>query len=401
MPKAGKNQGDLQELNRALVMRLIHRLRVCSRAELARQTGLTKASITGITQQLIDAGAVREVGLIDGGNGRRSIGLSLCQEKYLCIGIRMTRRHIRGGLYDLGGELYDAQECRLPPDSQAKMALQMMKEMIAGLLEAAGGRKVMGIGIAAPGPILHREGKIAYMSAFPGWSHLSIPEEIEQQFHLPVILEHDGVCCALAEWWNRPPQEEYRLMVCVLAGQGVGAGILVDGMPIRGALGCAGELGHMSIDPQGPPCVCGNRGCLEGHVSALVLEKEMEEALKNHPDHPLHGQKPVARQIYALVQEGDPIATALYERQAEYLGIGLVNLVNLLNPDRIVITDELAQCSQLMEKTVNRVLKEKLSPRIYQDTHVIVRPGNSFQIMQAATALILDRFLREPDFAET
>lgn len=396
MQKPGKNQEDIQGLNRALVLQLIHRLRVCSRAELARRTGLTRAAITGITQQLLDCGMVRETGLLPGGGGRRSIGLTLCQEKYLCIGLRLTRRHIRGGLFDAGGELYEAQECRLSPVPQAQDALARMREIISALLEAAAGRRVLGVGLAAPGPVLHAEGRIAYMSAFPGWEGVSIPAELEKYFHLPVLLEHDGACCALAEWWNRPPQEECRMMVCVLAGQGVGAGILSEGRPVRGALGCAGELGHMSLNPLGPRCDCGNRGCLEGYVSSLALEREMAQALQKRREHPLFGAS--ARQILAAVEQGDPLAREIFEKQAEYLGFGLVNLVNLLNPDCLILSDELAQCAGPLEETVRRVLKARLSPRIYEGLRLSVRPGSPYQIMQAASALVLDRFLREPEF---
>lgn len=397
MTKAGKNQGDLQGLNRALILRLIHRLRVCSRAELARQSGLTKAAITGITQQLIDAGAVREVGLMENQSGRRSIGLSICQEKYRSIGLRLTRRHIRAGLFDLGGEIYDTAECRLPPEVDARAALGQMKEMIRRLLQTAEGQAVLGVGIASPGPILYREGKIAYMSAFPGWEQISIPEEMEKEFHLPVVLEHDGVCCALSEWWNRPPGEEARMMICVLAGQGLGAGILMDGQPVRGALGCAGELGHMSMDPKGPLCDCGNRGCLEKYVSVLALEREMERELAQQRGHPLAGQAPDGRAILSLVHRGDPLAVSVYERQARMLGQGIVNLCNVLNPDLIVITDELAACEERLRVCVDQVMRERLSPRIYRDTRLVVRPGSRFQAMQAASFLILDRFLSEPE----
>ena len=397
MSKPGKNQGDLQSLNQALVLRLIHRLRVCSRAELARRTGLTKASITGITQRLLNAGLVREVGLIGGAGGRRSIGLSLCQENYLCVGLRLTRRHIRGGLFDVGGEVYACEERAISPETTAEEALEQMRRIAARLLEEAQGRKVLGVGIAAPGPIITREGKNAYMSAFPGWESLSIPRALEKALGLPVLLEHDGVCCALAEWWSRPPGMESRLMLCVLAGQGIGAGILMDGVPIRGALGCAGEIGHMSLEPQGPRCDCGNFGCLEGYVSTLALERETALELARQPGHPLHGQPVDAREILSRVQAGDALCAGVFRRQARRLGEGLVSLINILNPDWIVITDELAACDRELRECVDQVLRERLSPRIYQEIQLVVRPGSRFQVVQAASALVLDRFLSDPE----
>ncbi len=397
MAKQGKNQDDLQQLNRSLVVRLIHRMRVCSRAELAKQSGLTKASITGITQHLIDRGIVKEVGLISGANGRRSIGLTLRTEHYLCIGLRLTRQHIRGGLFDVGGELYASQNCRIEPNNNPQDAMRLMKEMIAQLLKQADGRQVLGIGIALPGPVIYKEGKIAFMSAFKGWENVFISSELSEAFHLPVLLEHDGVCYALSEWWNRSPKDEYRLMLCVLAGQGIGAGVIEEGRPIRGALGCAGEIGHMSLDPFGPQCDCGNRGCLEKYSSTLALEREMAEQLMVRKDHPLHGQRPDIKRILSMVNENDGLAVEIFEKQVEYLGYGLVNLVNFLNPDVIVVTDDMAECAGLMEKVLTKVLSERLSPRILEETRLIVRPNSPIMAMQAATSLIVDRFLSHPE----
>ena len=157
--KQGKNQDDLQKLNRSLVMRLIHKLGVCSRAEVAKLSGLTKASITGITQQLIDAGVVKEVGLIEGAKGRRSIGISLCMDHYLCIGIRLTRKDVHGGLFDVGGELYADERRLIPENSTPQDAMALMKDIIEKLLKKGDGRKVLGIGLAVPGPLIYEIGR--------------------------------------------------------------------------------------------------------------------------------------------------------------------------------------------------------------------------------------------------
>ena len=393
--KQGKNQDDLQMLNRSLVMRLIHKLGVCSRAELAKRSGLTKASITGIIQLLIDAGVVKEVGLINGAKGRRSIGLSLCLDHSLCIGIRLTRKDVRSGLFDVAGEIYADEQRLIPENSTPQDAMAMMKDIIAKLLQKGDGRKVLGIGLAVPGPVIYDEDKIAYMSAFPGWENISIKKELFEAFGIPVLLEHDGVCFAMAEWWERD-SEDYRLMVCVLAGQGVGAGIVDGGRPIRGALGCAGEMGHMSLNVHGPRCDCGNFGCLEKYCSTLALEKRMAEALINHPEHPLYGRAPGYREILKAVREGDELSVQLFTEAATYLGYGIVNMINLLNPDIVVVTDSLAECDELMQSVLERTVKSRLSEKILSRTKLVVKPSSEFLAMQAATSLIMDLFLSSP-----
>ena len=399
MDKQGKNQDDLQKLNRALVMRLIHKLGICSRAEVAKRSGLTKASITGITQQLIDAGVVKEVGLIDGIKGRRSIGLTLCLEHYLCIGIRLTRKDVRGGLFDVAGEIYADEQRLIPLNSTPEDAMALMKDIIEKLLQKGDGRKVLGIGLAVPGPVIYDEDKIAYMSAFPGWENISIKKELYEAFGIPVLLEHDAVCFALSEWWDRDSQN-YRLMVCVLVGQGVGAGIVDGGRPVRGALGCAGEIGHMTLDIRGPRCDCGNYGCMEKYASTLALEKRMAEALKTRPEHPLYGRAPGYREILKAVREGDELATELFTEAVTYLGYGIVNLINLLNPDIVVVTDSMAECDELMQKVLERTVESRVSGKILSRTKLVVKPSSEYLAMQAATSLIVDLFLSSPIASE-
>lgn len=393
--KQGKNQGDLQKLNRSLVMRLIHKQNVCSRTTLARETGLTKASITGITQQLINAGVVKEVGLIDGSMGRRSIGLTLEKEKYLCIGVRLTRRSTQCGLFNLAGELHAVSEEKLFPHATPQDAIQTLKTQIDALLHRSNGRQVLGIGIALPGPIICDEDKVVYMSAFPGWEHVSLRQELSDTFHLPVLLEHDGVCYAMSEWWNLGPGDG-KLMLCVLVGQGVGAGIVQNGIPIRGAMGCAGEIGHMTLNPMGPRCDCGNRGCLEHYCSTLALERDMALALDADPSHPRHGSHPSHSEIFEMVRQGDVTATTLFVQAAQYLAYGLVNVINFLNPDVVVVTDEMAELEELLEKTLMEILQDRLAQEILKRTRLVIKPGGRYQAIQSATTLIIDQFLSQP-----
>lgn len=393
--KQGKNQDDLQLLNRALIMRLIHRMKMCSRSELARQSGLTKATISGITQLLIEADVVKEVGLIDGEKGRRSIGLTLNLEKYLCIGMRLTRLEIRGGLFDIAGGLYAEENRLIAPNASPADAMELMKDIIGCLLKKGDGRRILGVGLALPGPIIFNEEKIAYMSAFPGWESMPIRPELEAAFGIPVRIEHDGVCFAMSEWWERG-EEDYRLLLCVLVGQGVGAGVIAGGEPVRGALGCAGEIGHMSVNPDGARCDCGNYGCMEQYASTLALERSMAEAVRHYSGHPLHAKPFDYRDVLRLAREGDPIAREHFERAARYLGYALVNVVNLLNPDIVVVTDSMAEAGVMLLDVLERILRERLSEQIFLNTKLIVKPSNPNLAMQAATSLIVDRFLSSP-----
>ena len=152
----------------------------------------------------------------------------------------------------------------------------------------------------------------------------------------------------------------------------------------------------MSLNPSGPRCDCGNYGCMENYASTLALERDMAQALNSRPDHPMHGTKPHFQDIVRAVKAGDELAVRLFTRAGEYLGYGLVNLINFLNPDIVIVTDSLAECTQLLQTVLQDTLAQRLSPKILARTKVVVKPSDQFQALKAATSLIVDLFLDQP-----
>ena len=313
----------------------------------------------------------------------------------MCIGIRLTRQNIHAGLFDIAGEIYAEEERAISEHATPEDAMNLVKELVRNLILRSDSRAILGIGLALPGPIIYEENSIAFMSAFPGWEDVNVKEILYEEFRMPILLEHDALCFAQSEW-RKCDQDDYRLLLCVLAGQGVGAGIIDGGRPVRGALGCAGEIGHMSLNPSGPRCDCGNYGCMEKYASTLALEREMALALKSRPEHPLHGTKPHFQDIVRAVKAGDELAVRLFTRAGEYLGYGLVNLINLLNPDIVIVTDSLAECTELLQTVLQDTLAQRLSPKILARTKLVVKPSDQCQAIKAATSLIVDLFLEQP-----
>jgi predicted NBD/HSP70 family sugar kinase len=156
----------------------------------------------------------------------------------------------------------------------------------------------------------------------------------------------------------------------------------------------------MSLDVHGPRCDCGNFGCLEKYCSTLALEKRMAEALKTRPEHPLYGRAPGYREILKAAREGDELSAQLFTEAATYLGYGIVNVINLLNPDIVVVTDSLAECDELMQTVLERTIQSRLSEKILSRTKLVVKPSSEYLAMQAATSLIVDLFLSSPIGAE-
>lgn len=393
--KQGKNQNDLMLLNRSLILRLMHRMRVCSRSDLARASGLTKASVSDIVQHLIEMGVVWEVGVVSGQKNRRSIGVSIRQNSFYCIGVRLTRKSIQAGLFDIAGNPFTQTRRAIMTSAKPEDAMELIKDMIRELLGLTSGRAVLGIGLALPGPVIYDDGRIAYMSVFKGWENIGICDELSEAFQTPVMMEHDGVCFALSEWWGMDANQ-CKVMLCVLAGQGIGAGLIIDGQAMRGAFGASGELGHTSINPSGIRCDCGNYGCLEQYCSTLALERMAKERLLDMPGHPLYKSEPDAGLIMKLAREGDPVFVRLFKQCAKYLGYGIVNAINLINPDVVVVTDELAACETLLTEVLSETIAQRIPDRILRRIKLVVKQSGSVNAMRAASLLVVERFLSDP-----
>ncbi|MDX9915509.1 MAG: ROK family transcriptional regulator, partial [Sphaerochaeta sp.] len=240
---SGANQDDMQQMNRVLVLSLLRKSSITTRAELAKSTGLKRATITNIISDFIQSGIVKETGFIEGEKGRRSIGISLNGEQNKIIAIRLARIYFSIALFDITGEKYTRKQVPINFIEGADHALRLMKHEIKDLLDS--NDHIMAIGIALPGPYLKNENKIGQISDFPGWEGVDIIDELQNQFQIPTYAEHDGNAATLAHWWlGDYGATEHSVLMSVLAGQGPGIGLIENGRLFQGGHGCSGELGH-------------------------------------------------------------------------------------------------------------------------------------------------------------
>ena len=264
----GSNNSDLTEMNRSAIVRLLQK-GVYSRADIARITGLTQASITKITAALIEMGIVSEVGMIKGNGNRRSIGLRLNSEDKQIIGVKFARQTFSIGLFDLSGKLYTTRHTQFEREQDPRMVLSDIKCQIRDTLDQH--KNVVAIGMAVPGPYLRENGKIAIITALSGWRNVNFIEEFKNEFDKPLFIEQDANAGALAEWWFGNHSRSIGSLAYLLAGEGVGSGFVDNGNLLLGVRGIASEVGHMSIDVNGPRCECGNKGCLELYCCAAEM----------------------------------------------------------------------------------------------------------------------------------
>ncbi len=381
----GLNQESIQASNRALLLELIRKEGVCSRAHLAKKSRLQQSTVTFIVNSFIQWGLVRETGLISGSKGRRSIGLSINRESFAVLGVRLTRSGYSMGIFDLTGACVREKEYR---HEENKPASELMRNIVAqakALIAEASARQVLAVGIAVPGPFNIKDGIIVLMTEAEGWNALNLRETFRQELQLPTVLQHDASAGAWAQLWHNEQIVKAEALVYISVGQGVGSGIVINGETMEGSIGAAGEIGHMSIDYDGVSCECGNRGCLEKYTSSIALTKAINQKLST--DYSF-------AQIADLIRSGDEVCLRQYERCCDLLGVGIVNLINCLNPNEIVLGDDMVKVlpGLLLERVCSTV-RQRVLPDVYKNQRITVdEMGLNAELYGAAVVAIKDIF---------
>ena len=390
----GNNNSDLTEMNRSLIVKILQQREVCSRAEIAKITGLTQASITKIVAVLMEMGIVTEVGVIKGNGNRRSIGLRLNAEEKQVIGVKFSRHMFAVGVFDISGKYYTMRETEFKLEDDTRAVILEMKKQINETLKKY--PNVLAIGLALPGPYLREEGRIAMVTSMPKWHDINFIDEFKQEFDKPLFIEQDANAGALAEWWFGNHGRPLNTLAYLLAGEGVGSGIVENDSLLLGMQGVASEIGHISIDVKGKKCECGNRGCLELYCSASAMLKRAEEEMPELGKKKYKNRAEECSAIFKEADKGNKKAIKLVEEIGEYLGYGCVTLINAYNPDIIVIGDIMAQGGDLLLNKVKEVVSKRVIPEMYEKLKIKISSLSVDPTLYGAAAIATDRLLRKP-----
>ncbi|NLF27313.1 MAG: ROK family transcriptional regulator [Clostridiales bacterium] len=400
--KSGSNQTGLKDANLSRIIRALHFDENCTRVSLARDMGLTQASITKLVNELIRSGLVVETNSVESSKGRRPIRIKLNGNKYLTLSGRVNRDYVSAALYNINGRLCYYNDERIRPAGGAREAMNHLKRMMREGLQIAQAT-VLGIGMALPGPFDARHGRIALMSGFPGWEQIDIRRELNEALALPVFLEQDANCGALAELWYGK-YRNLNNMLYIAGDRGVGAGLILNGQLYKGMSGFAGELGHMSINCFGPLCECGNRGCLELYGSAVALEEEYQRSLFDlwqRGEGRSRAGSVTARDICRMVREDDALARCAYEKTIGYLAFGTAGMINTLNPEAVIYADRITEGGQFFLEVVRETLKRHLMRDVYEelivDTSALQNaPTVRDPMLLGASVLVIEQMLETP-----
>ena len=211
-------------------------------------------------------------------------------------------------------------------------------------------KDICGIGVGLPGLVDTPRGVVRFLPNIPGWRDVPLKKDLEKKLGIPVFLENDVNLITLGEWRYGAGRDS-KNMVCMTLGTGVGSGLILDGQLYRGPGFAAGELGHVPLNEEGPACGCGGYGCLESYVGNKRLVARAQEIMKR--------KEVTLEEMNALAKEGNAGALKFWQETATHIGNGLVGVVNMLNPERIVIGGGVSNNHEFLFKTINAVIKKR------------------------------------------
>ncbi len=329
MTLTGHNKTRTKQMNKSRILQVLLRYGPVSRQQIAEVTGLTAATITNLAAELIEEGLIWEIGNLLGEKqraGRKSIALDFREDAIWVAGVHIRRDRVELGLVNLKGKVGEYRQYELPPRPEKEMFLQKLKDELAKLIASRKDISVSAIGIGSVGLIDFQNGKI--MSAEQmGWHDIDLVGELSGQYQLPIFLDNNVRTMALAEKMFGICKRVGDF-IFIYIGQGIGAGLIIQDQIYRRGITGAGEFGHITYQPGGHPCWCGNRGCLERYASnSAILEQLNHTEIENVIRAALQGDDCTLR---ALRAAGDAIAT------------GLATVINMIHVEKVVIGGSLA-----------------------------------------------------------
>ena len=310
------------------------------------------------------------------------------RSKNLIFAADLGGTHLRAATVDSRGKIHFRAKQNTPhgtdPNEIVDAIVHAVNEYRSGLGEESDGLKA--ISLVVPGTVNVELGTVVKAPNLPCLDGFPLAAALTDELGLPAILENDANAAAVGEMWQGAAQG-CRTIICVTLGTGVGGGIILDGELWRGVDGAAAEIGHMCVDPfGGVACTCGSRGCLEVFASATAIVRMTREASPRYPESVLHASRDLTSEsIFEAGLQGDELALEIFRRMGVYLGIGLANLINILNPEMIVIAGGVVNGWDLFEKHMLHEVEERAFPLLAARVKIVrAKCGDDAGLLGAA-----------------
>ncbi|RXZ84686.1 ROK family protein [Paenibacillaceae bacterium] len=360
----GKGRGPTlaKDINRKLVYHTIKKTRQTTRAEIARTLALHKNTVNSIVEELIDSGFIQELGQQSlPSAGRKPTLIRFHAGNKWAVGVQLTSTVIHWVVTDLYATPLETYSEPLLDDSPESVVAALTAG-IQSLTSKYEADQCIGMGIGVPA-LLESERAQRIRSSHLGWSDVPLLEMLKQQIDVPLLLDNSVKLASLGELWHGSGRDLSNFVYCYF-GNGIGCGLIINGAIVRGNANAAGELGHFVLDPDGPLCGCGNRGCLEAMVSLPALYRRINGESAVSASNQLSGSALIQspEELLQAIAVGNPIVMSVMEQTGRLIGQALSYVTNLLNPTLIICDGPLIQADSVLFPVIETELQRRCLP---------------------------------------
>lgn len=391
-PSRTVRAANVRAHNREVVLRLVWSEREISRAEVARRTSLSRSTVSNIVDELFETGLLRDAGAGQSMGGKPPKMMAFHDDVYGIIGVDLGATHLGVALTNLRGHMVQHRQVdhdvRNDPKGTIAKLTELIRELVGDCPRTM--TRVIGIGLAVPTPVDPAQPNTFSPRVLPKWRNVRLAEVLEAEFQVPVLADNDANLGALAEHWWGAGRDGHDLAYLKLA-TGIGCGLVLDGSIYRGARFLAGEMGHVSVDPNGPVCSCGQRGCLVTFVGTPAV---LARAVSNgsvYADFPA---------LVAGAGNGEAVAIDVIAEAASHLSIAIWNLVNVVNPATVVLGGTLALAKARLSVPISSALLSRHNWTSDAQTRIVVSELGDPGIALGAATAVLQRALAYPEMFE-
>lgn len=331
-----------------------------SRTDLAEEMGLTRPAVTVIVNDLIANAIILETENRTTSTGRPPVVLEINPERGLVAAVDMGAMHLSVALGDFSARILEETEVAFNIANGPAECLKAADHILNELLQKRGfsTTDLAAVGVGVPGPVIAEKGMVMAPPIMPGWDRYPIRTTLEKQWGTAVTLNNDAELGALGEWAYGAGRGEKNLAF-IKVGSGIGAGLIINKQIYGGTTGSAGEIGHLTVDENGPLCACGNHGCLEafagGHAIAAQAKK-LAASGKRTLLSEIDIDSITARDVVEAARRGDLAAQEILKRSGTFIGIAMAGLINLINPSTVIIGGGVAQVGDLLTGPIRQAV---------------------------------------------
>ena len=399
---APANQLFVRKVNMSGVMESMRTLAPLSRAELASHTGLNPSTISSIISELIDTGFIQETVLQDADRvGRPGMLLTINPNGGCAVGFELGVDFFSIVLTDFTAHALWRKRVNHPEDEPQVSLLEKSEALINEALDygQSQGLRPLGIGVGMPGLVDTRQGKLVFAPNLH-WSEIPIRLILSNRFQLPVFVENEANSGALGEYYYGAAvgKDDY---IYLSTGIGLGGGIMIGGKLFKGSNGFAGEIGHTSIYEGGELCGCGSRGCWETYVGPRHIIRRIRRTLELGKPSVINDlvegdlDKLTVDTVVDAARIGDPIALSALKEVGGHLGVGIANLINIFNPELVVVGGALSPASPWLIPIIQEQIRKNALQPLIQTLNIIPSQLGLDSCVMGAVALVLDNVMRE------